>query len=182
MIVESFSIEGQLLIQPTSFEDDRGLFFESYNHSKFQEETQQQIDWVQDNESYSEAGVLRGMHFQKEPHGQDKLVRVTQGKVLDVVIDIRPESATFGQHLKVVLSAENRSQLFIPKGFAHGFLALEPSQFLYKCSSQYYKESECCIRFDDPDLMIEWGIEEPIMSGKDKEGVSWREFVSEFLS
>lgn len=168
-----------LLLEPAVFADERGHFFESFNEERFNALLGQEVRFVQDNQSYSTRGVLRGLHFQRAGHAQAKLVRVLQGEVLDVAVDIRPESETFGQHFSVVLSAANRLQLFIPRGFAHGFVVLSPeAEFFYKCDNYYHKESEGSLRYSDPELGIDWRIDpaELIVSEKDRESPSFAEF------
>lgn len=152
------SIPGVLIIEPHVFSDERGYFFESFREDEFAEKTG--VHFVQENQSWSKYGCLRGMHFQKEPYAQAKLVRVLSGAVLDVVIDIRKGSLTYGQHIAIELSAENKKQLFVPAGCAHGFLVLshEGAEFFYKCSNYYHKESESGIRYDDPMLGIDWRL------------------------
>lgn len=159
-----------MVIEPTLFEDARGYFYESYNADKYREagiDTQ----FVQDNQSKSTRGVLRGLHYQTAPMAQAKLVRVIEGEVLDVAVDIRRGSPTYGQHYTIVLSAENHKQLFIPRGFAHGFAVLsDTATFFYKCDNYYAKECEQGIRFDDPTLNIDWGLkrDEVLLSDKDR--------------
>ncbi|MEK7122843.1 MAG: dTDP-4-dehydrorhamnose 3,5-epimerase [Patescibacteria group bacterium] len=163
------SIPGVLINEPRVFEDERGYFFESFRDSEIFEKTG--VRFIQENQSWSKYGVLRGMHFQKEPHAQAKLVRVLSGVVLDVVIDIRKDSPTYGKHIAVELSAENKKQLFVPTGCAHGFLVLsrEGAEFFYKCGAYYNKESEGGVRYDDPQLGIDWRLsrEEIIVVEKD---------------
>jgi dTDP-4-dehydrorhamnose 3,5-epimerase len=180
MEVISTSLKGLKLIKPRVFEDERGYFFESFNRNKFLEAGI--IDeFVQDNQSLSHKGVLRGMHFQSPPYAQSKLVRVLQGSVLDVALDLRKNSPTYGQHFKVVLSAENKQTLYIPKGFAHGFLTLEDNTvFSYKCGEFYHPESEGAISWDDPTLDIDWDVENPIVSEKDKQAMAFTDFKSPF--
>ena len=159
-----------LIIEPDVFGDNRGYFFESFSQRKFEEATGVKVDFVQDNESLSAYGVVRGLHFQKPPHEQAKLVRVVRGKVLDVALDLRPESPTYGRYEVVELSGENHRQLFIPKGFAHGFSVLsDEAVFQYKCDDYYAPESEDGIAYDDPDLDINWYIpsEKMVISAKD---------------
>ena len=171
MIITPLTIPEVLLIEPKVFRDERGYFFESYQHRRFVEMTGQDPQWVQDNESQSVYGVLRGLHFQRPPMEMAKLVRVVRGAVLDVAVDIRPNSPTFGQHVAVELSAENKRQLFIPRGFAHGFLVLtETAIFSYKCDNYYPPEHDTGIYFADPDLGIDWKLpaEKLIISEKDK--------------
>lgn len=157
-----------LIIEPDVYTDHRGWFIEAYNKKAFKE-AGIDTDFVQDNHSLSlNKGVLRGLHFQKEPYAQSKLVRCTKGAVLDVAVDLRRESPTFKQWVAVELSEENKKQLFIPKGFAHGFLLLEDNtEFQYKVDNYYNKEHDRSIRYDDPDIGIEWGYDEPILSEKD---------------
>ncbi len=160
-----------LIIEPKVFGDERGYFFESYNRERFRQETGMDIEWVQDNESKSCYGVLRGLHFQKGEHAQSKLVRVVKGRVLDVAVDIRRGSPTFGQHVAVELTEENHRQLFIPRGFAHGFAVLsQEAVFQYKCDNLYAPHAEGAIAWNDPQIAIEWGVpaEDVILSEKDK--------------
>ena len=163
-------IEGVLLLEPQRYGDARGYFVESFNAERFRQVTGLEICFVQDNESRSVRGVIRGLHYQKAPYAQAKLVRVVAGKVLDVVVDLRKSSPTFGKHLTVELSAENGLQLFIPKGLAHGYAVLsEEAVFQYKCDAYYAPEAECGIAWNDPDLGIKWPIntEDAILSEKD---------------
>ena len=152
---------------PTKFHDDRGHFYESYNQTRFAANGITE-NFVQDNYSFSTAGVIRGLHFQKDPHGQGKLVRCMTGKVMDVVVDLRKDSPTFGQHEKFILDADKGNMLYVPIGFAHGFIALEETIFVYKCTNFWNKEAESGIRWNDPQLGIEWGVENPIVSDKDQ--------------
>ncbi len=152
---------------PTKFHDDRGHFYESYNQTRFAAHGITE-NFVQDNYSYSTAGVIRGLHFQKEPHGQGKLVRCMTGKVMDVVVDLRKSSPTFGQHGTYILDAEIGNMLYVPVGFAHGFVALTDAIFVYKCTDFWNKEAESGIRWNDPTLNISWGVENPIVSDKDQ--------------
>lgn len=164
------SIEGVYILEPRIFGDERGYFFESFSKQEF-ECFIGPIQFVQDNESKSCYGVVRGLHFQKPPHAQSKLVRVVQGKVLDIAVDIRKGSPTFGKHVMVELSAENKRQFFIPRGFAHGFSVLSKEAiFQYKCDNYYAPESEGALAWDDPDLGIDWKIPtaQVILSEKDK--------------
>lgn len=151
---------------PIKFHDERGYFYESYNQQTFSQVGITE-DFLQDNFSYSQKGVLRGLHFQKSPHAQSKLVRCMQGEVMDVVLDLRRDSPTFGKHKTFFLSADLGNMVYVPKGFAHGFIALENAIFVYKCSAFWNKESEDGIRFDDPSLSIQWGNKNPIISTKD---------------
>ena len=164
------AIEGVLIIEPKVFGDERGFFFESFNQRAFNEAVGHTVDFVQDNHSRSAKGVLRGLHFQRPPHAQGKLVRVTQGSVFDVAVDIRPDSATFGRWVGVELSGVNHRQMWIPAGLAHGFLVTSDSaDFLYKTTDYYRPESEGSVRWDDPDLAIAWPLEgiTPALSAKD---------------
>lgn len=170
MKAEKTKLEGCYIIHDTVFPDSRGYFFESFNQQKFTELTGHSIPFVQDNQSFSSKGVLRGLHFQKGDAAQSKLVRVITGKVLDVAVDIRKESPTFGQHVAVELSGDSHTQLFVPRGFAHGFIVLsETATFFYKCDNFYNKTAEGGIRYDDPEIGINWGLpaEELILSEKD---------------
>ena len=170
MNVIKTEIEGVLILEPRIFEDPRGYFFESFNLRDFEGQVGH-VDFVQDNESKSSYGVVRGLHFQKGEHCQAKLVRVVRGSVLDVAVDIRPGSPTFGTHVAVELTGENHRQLFLPRGMAHGFSVLsEEAVFQYKCDNFYCKESEGAIAWDDPDLGIDWRVpaEDVILSEKDR--------------
>lgn len=170
MEVKQTSIPGVVLIEPRLFRDDRGYFFESFSQRDFEAQVRE-IRFVQDNESKSSYGVLRGLHFQKPPHAQSKLVRVIKGAVLDVAVDIRRGSPTFGQHVAVELTEENHLQFFIPRGFAHGFSVLsEEVIFQYKCDNFYAPQSEGALAWDDPDLGIDWKIpsDRVLLSEKDK--------------
>ncbi len=163
-------LKGCFIIEPTIFKDARGYFFESFNEPKFEQLTGQNGHFVQDNQSASTYGVIRGLHFQKGEHAQAKLVRVIEGKVLDVAVDIREGSETYGQWVGVELSAENNTQLYVPRGFAHGFSVLsETAVFAYKCDNGYNKEFEGGLRFNDPDLNIDWGIPEDKMNLSEKD-------------
>lgn len=182
MEVIKTEIEGVVIIEPRIFADDRGYFFESFSDREFTEKVCKTV-FVQDNQSKSSYGVLRGLHFQKAPHAQSKLVRVVKGKVLDVAVDIRTGSATYGKYVAVELTEENHRQLFIPRGFAHGFVVLsEEVIFQYKCDNFYNKESEGALMWNDPQLGIDWGIapEDAILSDKDKVNCSFADFVSPF--
>jgi dTDP-4-dehydrorhamnose 3,5-epimerase len=159
-------IKGLFEITPKVHNDSRGYFFESYNESLFFQNGIKER-FVQDNQSFSVKGVLRGLHFQNDPYAQGKLVRVVSGAVLDVVVDIRKDSPTFGQHESFLLSAENQKMVYIPAGFAHGFVTIEDAVFSYKCTNLYNKASESGIIYNDPELNINWGVENPIVSEKD---------------
>ena len=174
MQVVTTKIPDLLILEPKVFGDDRGFFFESYNQTKFEHLTGVKAQFVQDNHSKSAAHVLRGLHYQIE-QAQGKLVRVSHGSVFDVAVDLRRESSCFGQWVGVILSAENKRQMWIPAGFAHGFLTLEPdTEFLYKTTDYYAPQHERCLRWDDPTLAIDWPItERPSLSAKDKLGVDF---------
>ena len=175
------SIEGLLIIKPDVFKDDRGYFFETYNKERFAK-AGLTMDFVQDNESKSSKGVLRGLHFQKPPYAQGKLVRVTKGAVMDVAVDLRKDSPTYGKWESVVLTEENKLQFWIPEGFAHGFVTLEDDTiFAYKCTNVYNKESEGSLLWNDPDINIEWNIENPILSEKDKVSPLFKNFETPFI-
>ena len=174
-------LSGVYILEPKVFGDERGFFFESYNQNKFKE-LGITTDFIQDNHSKSVKGTLRGLHYQIK-YPQAKLCRVVQGEVLDVAVDIRHGSPTFGQHTSVILSAENKRQIFIPRGFAHGFVVLsDTAEFLYKCDEFYHPEDEGGILWNDPALGIHWGLDmEPILSGKDKTNLSLSQIAKEKL-
>ncbi|RUA24021.1 MAG: dTDP-4-dehydrorhamnose 3,5-epimerase [Bacteroidetes bacterium] len=174
-------IQDLYIIKPDVFEDERGYFFESFNKEKFKT-LGLDLDFVQDNESKSQKNVLRGLHFQKPPFAQGKLVRVVKGAVLDVAVDLRTNSETYGQWETVELSEENKLMYWIPPGFAHGFLTLrDDTVFTYKCTNVYNKESEGSILWNDDSLKIDWNLkQDPILSQKDKEAPIFKEFISPF--
>jgi dTDP-4-dehydrorhamnose 3,5-epimerase len=173
-------IEGLLVIQPKVFEDERGHFFESWSKSAFKN-IDLDLDFVQDNQSLSQKGVLRGLHFQNPPFAQGKLVRVIKGSVLDVAVDIRKESSTYGQHFSIKLSEENKTMFWLPPGFAHGFITLEDDTiFTYKCTGVYNSSSEGALLWCDKELNINWGIDKPIVSEKDQISLQFSEFTSQF--
>ena len=175
------AIEGLVIIEPRVFGDSRGYFFESYNTRDFAQVAD--ITFVQDNESRSCYGVVRGLHFQTPPFAQSKLVRVVEGRVLDVAVDIRRNSPTYGQHVAIELTADNHRQLFLPQGMAHGFAVLsETAVFQYKCDNLYHPESEGAIAWNDPTLAIDWHLPaaDVILSDKDKNHPSFHEFVTPF--
>ncbi len=183
MTLEKTCLEGCYIIQPKVFEDKRGYFFESYNHKKFTQLIGQNINFVQDNESKSQKGVLRGLHFQTPPYAQAKLVRVVQGEVLDVAVDLRKNSPSFGKHQSVLLTAQNKKQFFMPRGFAHGFLVLsETAIFSYKIDNIYAPEYDTGIIWDDKNLNIDWkfGKDKLILSEKDKNLQSFKDFKTPF--
>lgn len=169
MKIEKTFIEDLVILSPSVFEDERGYFFEGYNKSKLAD-LGIAIDFVQDNQSFSKKGTLRGLHYQNPPFAQTKLVRVLQGEIVDVAVDLRKDSPTFGKHFSIVLSSENKNQLLVPQGFAHGFSVLsETAVVFYKCDQYYNKESEGGIRYDDSTLDIDWGMDlkNAIVSEKD---------------
>jgi dTDP-4-dehydrorhamnose 3,5-epimerase len=169
--VTATTFEGLFIIQPLIFNDERGFFFESFNQQKFESLTGLQINFVQDNQASSCYGVLRGLHYQLNPYSQAKLVSVLKGEVLDVVVDIRKNSLTFGQYFSIILSAENKTQLFIPRGFAHGYVVLsQTADFFYKCDNYYNKAAEGGLLYNDETINIDWNIDlsKAILSEKDK--------------
>lgn len=172
MRIESTKLKDCFIIHDTVFGDNRGYFFESFNQQRFQEQTGLSINFVQDNQSKSERGVLRGLHYQHGEHAQAKLVRVLQGRVIDVAVDVRLNSPTFGEHVAVELTEDNHQQLFVPRGFAHGFAVLsETAVFFYKCDNFYKKASEGGIIYNDPELNIDWQLHtsEILLSDKDQQ-------------
>lgn len=177
MKITALPLSGVFLLEPKVFGDDRGFFFESFNRKLFEEATGRSVDFVQDNHSKSVRGVLRGLHYQLAPHAQGKLVRVTQGEVFDVAVDIRKSSPNYGKWVGQVLSAENKKQLWIPEGFAHGFLTLsETAEFLYKTTGYYAPQAERSIHWDDEELAIDWPIDTPpSLSQKDAVGTAFRD-------
>jgi dTDP-4-dehydrorhamnose 3,5-epimerase len=173
-------IQGLLEINPDVFGDKRGYFFESWSKRAYQN-IGLDLDFVQDNQSFSQKGVLRGLHFQNPPFAQGKLVRVVKGAVIDVVVDIRIDSSTYGQYFSIKLSEENRKVFWIPPGFAHGFIALENDTiFTYKCTEVYNKDSEGALLWNDNDLDIDWGVKNPLVSDKDMLAVGFKDFKSQF--
>lgn len=170
MTVKETKLQGCFILEPKIFMDERGRFFESYNDVVFERAIGRKVNFVQDNQSHSKYGVIRALHYQVGQHAQAKLVRVLHGKVLDVAVDLRKGSPTFGHHISVELSAENHKQLFIPRGFAHGFVVLsDHADFFYKCDNFYYPESEAGIIYNDPELNIDWIIPQSdhVLSPKD---------------
>ena len=177
MNVVKTSIDGVVIIEPRIFEDERGYFYESFSQREFEEKVCNTV-FVQDNQSKSTYGVIRGLHFQRPPYTQAKLVRCTKGKVYDVVVDIRKDSSTYGKWFGIELSPENNRQLLIPRGFLHGFQTLTDDViFSYKCDNFYNKESDGGVAYDDPDLGIVWPIEEKILSEKDKNHPTLKELI-----
>ncbi len=181
MVEKEIALEGLILIKPKIFPDHRGEFFESYNTDRLNNLIGEKPFFFQDNISVSKKNVLRGLHFQRSPMAQAKLIQVFRGGILDVVVDLRLNSATYGQHYKVELNDQNRFQLWIPQGFAHGFLTLEDNTiFSYKCTSAYSKNHEMNLLWNDPLLNIDWGITSPLLSEKDKLGQPFENFDSPF--
>lgn len=183
MEVKKTDIEGVLIVEPKVWGDDRGYFFESFNAREFAEKTGLNITFVQDNESKSRYGVLRGLHFQLPPYTQSKLVRVVKGRVLDIAVDIRKGSPTYGKWVSCELTEDNHRQFFVPKGMAHGFCVLsEEAVFQYKCDDFYHPEAEGGIAWDDPDIAVQWPIpaEDISLSERDKHHPSFKEFISPF--
>jgi len=179
-ITETY-LKGCFIVQPEVYTDDRGAFFESYQKSKLEAELGFSIDFIQDNQSFSKKNVLRGLHFQEGEHSQAKLVRVVKGEVLDVVVDLRKDSSTFGQHFKKILSDENQTMIFIPKGMAHGFLSISDEViFIYKCDNYYNKASEKGIIYNDETLNIDWeqSHENIVISEKDTLLPTFKELFS----
>jgi dTDP-4-dehydrorhamnose 3,5-epimerase len=176
-------LPGVIVFEPRVFPDDRGFFFESYNQRLFNDNNILNV-FVQDNQSFSSYGVIRGLHYQREPHAQSKLVRVVQGKILDVVVDLRTGSPAFGKSFGIELSAENKKQLFIPRGFAHGFSVLsETAELAYKCDQFYNKQSESGIRYNDPHLKIDWKIPsgKALISEKDAQLPEFNTSITDFI-
>ena len=172
MTIEKTTLEGCYVLTPRVFEDDRGYFFESFNKETFSKLTGQEVNFVQDNQSYSTKGVLRGIHYQIGEHAQAKLVRVLSGAVLDVAVDLRKNSSTFGKYFAVELTAENKKQLFVPRGFGHGFVVLsDTAEFFYKCDNFYNKASEGGIIFNDQSLKIDWKLEGSLLLVSEKDTV-----------
>lgn len=180
MEIEKTDIEGLLILRPRIFKDERGYFYESFNKTEFLK-LGLNSEFDQDNQSLSKKDVLRGLHFQNPPHEQGKLVFVVSGSVLDVAVDIRKSSLTYGKHVSINLSSENNTMFWIPPGFAHGFLALEDNtRFVYKCTKNYNKQSEHGITWNDPELDINWGTQNPIVSEKDQLLPNFKDFISSF--
>jgi dTDP-4-dehydrorhamnose 3,5-epimerase len=173
-------LKGVIVIKPKVFEDARGYFFESYNRDAFAQ-AGLNMNFVQDNQSLSQRGVLRGLHFQNNPHAQGKLVRVINGSVYDVAVDIRKSSPTYGKWFGMELTEKNKAMMYIPEGFAHGFVTLEDNTiFSYKCTNVYNKASEDCLLWNDPDIGINWQLNDPLLSEKDLDGKLFKNFVSLF--
>ena len=179
LIVEHTPLEGLVLVRPKIYADHRGHFYESFNESTWKKEGLPS-HFVQENRSFSVKNTVRGLHFQVPPHGQGKLVQVLHGRALDVVVDIRKNSPSFGKSYSILLSHEEIVQMYVPLGFAHGFYAIEDTIFNYKCTSFYEPSAERSIQWNDPDLNIEWGIEHPILSPKDFKGINFNDFISPF--
>ncbi|MEI8613987.1 dTDP-4-dehydrorhamnose 3,5-epimerase [Shewanella sp. PP-He15 brown] len=182
MLIIDTKIPTVKIIEPKVFGDERGFFFESFNQQLFETAVGYPVNFVQDNHSKSSQGVLRGLHYQLEPHAQAKLVRCVVGEVFDVAVDIRKSSPTFGQWVGVYLSAENKRQLWIPEGFAHGFVTLsETAEFLYKTTNYYHKQSEGALVWNDADLNIQWPIQDVLLSGKDVLAQTFSMFKQELV-
>lgn len=182
MKIENTGFKDLIVIQPKVFGDSRGYFMESFNEARFRVETGINATFVQDNESLSSKDVLRGLHFQVPPKSQAKLIRVINGSVLDVVVDLRRSQPTYGQHFKILLTAENKTQLYVPEGFAHGFVVLEDNTlFSYKCTNYYSPEHDRCLRWNDPALSIDWEMESPFLSDKDKTSPLLKDLDNPFL-
>ena len=180
-MVEERELEGIIIFETEVFRDDRGYFIEFYNEKRFNHNVLENFSFKQDNISCSKKNVLRGLHFQAPPYEQGKLIQVLNGRVLDVIVDLRIGSKTFGKHMKIELSSDNCKQLWIPPGFAHGFLTLEnDTLFSYKCTNQYSKNHEMDLLWNDENLNIDWGIENPIISEKDKRATKFKELNSPF--
>lgn len=180
MEVIETKLKGLFVLKPKVFEDERGYFYESYNQNLFKQ-AGINFDFVQDNQSLSQKGVLRGLHFQNPPHAQGKLVRVITGSVYDVAVDIRKDSTTYGQWFGLELTEKNKWMMFVPPGFAHGFLTLENNTiFSYKCTNFYNKAAEDCLLWNDKDLNINWNFDKPLLSAKDLEGKPFKGFLSLF--
>jgi dTDP-4-dehydrorhamnose 3,5-epimerase len=180
MEVIETELNGLFVLKPKVFEDERGYFYESYNQNLFKL-AGINFDFVQDNQSLSQKGVLRGLHFQNPPHAQGKLVRVITGSVYDVAVDIRKDSKTYGKWFGLELTEKNKWMMFVPPGFAHGFLTLENNTiFSYKCTNFYNKASEDCLLWNDKDLNIDWNFDKPLLSAKDLEGKPFKGFLSQF--
>jgi len=180
MEVIETELKGLFVLKPRVFADERGYFFESYNQNLFKQ-AGLDLEFVQDNQSLSQKGVLRGLHFQNPPFAQGKLVRVITGAVLDVVVDIRKDSKTYGKWYGLELTEANKWMMYVPPGFAHGFLTLEDNTvFSYKCTNFYNKASEDCLLWNDKDININWNFENPLLSAKDMEGKPFKSFVSMF--
>lgn len=182
MKIEQTAFRDLLIISPDIFSDDRGYFFEPFNEARFRIDTGLNMTFVQDNESMSKKGVLRGLHFQIPPKAQAKLIRVVRGAVMDVVVDLRRMEPTFGQHFKLEISAINKKQLFIPEGFAHGFFVMEDDTiFSYKCSNYYSRDLDRALLWNDPSFAIDWGSNAPTLSAKDIGAQTFSEFETPFL-
>ena len=180
MEVKNIFIDGPLILQPKVFYDERGYFYESYNHEVFKK-AGIDVTFVQDNQSLSQKGAVRGLHFQAPPYEQGKLIRVIKGAVYDVVVDVRKSSPTYGKHFGLELNEENFTMFWIPPGFAHGFSTLKDNTiFAYKCTNVYNKSSEGGVLWSDDELGIDWNVEHPIVSDKDKELPRFKDFISPF--
>jgi len=176
-----FHIKGPVLIEGKIYKDNRGYFYESHNKKALNKSLNLNINFLQDNTSFSKCGVFRGFHLQRKPYEQGKLVRVVCGSIIDYVIDLRSSSKTFGKHISVVLNADENHQLWIPKGFAHGFYALDDSVVSYKIDNEYDPKSEITLDYKDPDLNIELPCSNPIVSDKDQLGISFKKYKNDFI-
>jgi dTDP-4-dehydrorhamnose 3,5-epimerase len=181
MKITKTPLPGLLIIEPKVFADSRGYFYESFKRELLEEAAEREISFVQDNQSKSAKNVLRGLHFQEPPYAQGKLVSVAKGEVLDIAVDIRLDSPTYGQHFSITLSDNNHLSLWVPEGFAHGFIAkLDDTIFTYKCTNYYHKDSENSIIWNDEDLKIDWNCISPLVSEKDEMAQRFSTFVSQF--
>lgn len=180
-MAEEKEIEGIIIFDTDVFRDERGYFMEYYNEKMFKQNVLENFSFKQDNISLSKKNVLRGLHFQAPPFEQGKLIQVLKGKVMDVAVDVRKGSKTYGKHLKIELSGKNHKQLWIPPGFAHGFLTLEDDTlFSYKCTNHYSKNHEMDLLWNDDNLNIDWGIENPVISEKDEKATKFEDLISPF--
>ena len=178
MVITETNLEGCFIIEPAVFNNERGIFFESFNQKIFEEKTGLKVNFIQDNQSISQRGALRGLHLQKGEFAQSKLVRVIKGRVLDVAVDLREDSKTFGQHVSIILSGKQNVSFYIPEGFAHGFCALENNTIMhYKCTNYRDEKSELGIIWNDPKLNIKWPIKKPIISKKDKKNLNFEHLM-----
>lgn len=180
MEIKELGIQGVFEITPKVFQDSRGFFFEAFNEGAFRS-AGLPYQFVQDNQSYSAKGVLRGLHFQKAPFAQGKLVRVLSGSIIDVVVDLRKNSDSFGKHLLIPLDSDKRNMVYVPVGFAHGFITLTESMVMYKCTSGYNKDADGGIRWNDPALGIDWGRSNPVLSEKDAELPYLKDIVNDLV-
>ena len=184
MKITKFNIEGPMLIEPQLFQDERGYFYESFRADKFKSELGEQVDFVQDNQSFSALkGTVRGLHYQANPFAQGKLVRCISGSIIDIIVDVREKSPTFGQHLRVELTGENHIQFYVPVGFLHGFATQSPNTLItYKVTNNYSPECDGSVKWNSPDLALDWGIpsEEAILSNKDRDAKDFSNWKTPF--